>query len=442
MGKNPLSSNIFTDFFKLYICNKRIWIVALLGFSSGLPLFLTLSTLSWWLAKYGLKKSEIGLFAYVGTPYAFKFLWSPLVDRLSIPYLTAKFGRRRSWMILSQILLAIFITMMGFSQPDLNLTYMAICATLVAFWSATQDIVIDAYRIDVLKSSEIAAGASIEVNGYRIGMLVAGAGAMSLSDSYSWSIVYGIMATCMLVGIITALIAPNTDKLDDDHLSLQTTGYKEWLFKAVVEPLLDYIKKPGWWAALLFIVLYKISDNLIAGMANVFYNDIGFTGAEIGVATKLFGLPMTILGSFIVGLFAYRIGLLKALFISGIIHTLSNGMFLVLAEVGNSLPVLYTAVAVENISNGMMIGAFVGFLSSLCSVQFSATQYALLSSFMALTRVFFSGISGFVAEYAHQWTKFFTITLIAAIPSLLFLLFMMKKFPNMAMRNNNTSKIE
>jgi len=401
---------------------KNLIIMGFLGFSSGLPLLLTMSTLTWWLGKVGIDKKTIGLFALVGLPYSWKFLWAPFIDRIKLPLLSRYFGRRRSWLLVVQGLLMAAIIGMGTINPVENLYGLAVLSLIVAFWSATQDIIIDAYRIQLLKKEEFAAGAAMEVNFYRLGMMIAGAGALTLSDYMSWDMVYMIMALFMLVGMITTFFAPPTahDTTPTSH------NFLEWVTTTVVDPFRDFTQKSGWGYALLFVMLYKLGDVMMGPMATIFYQEIGFTGTEVGTVTKLFGIPMTILGSFLIGGFAYKWGLLRTLLVTGLLHACSNGMFLVLANVGHSIPVLYAAIALENISNGMAIAAFVAFLSTYCSPAFAATQYALLSSLVAQTRTISWAFSGWVADALSNWTAFFSLAIVLGFPSLLLLIYFIK----------------
>ncbi len=414
----------FYDTLTVY-CTRRLLTIGLLGFSSGLPLLLTLSTLTWWLAQKGIDKKTIGLFTLVGMPYAWKFVWAPIVDRTPIPFLTNLLGRRRSWLLFSQIMLAACIFMMGCSNPIHDLETLALWSILVAFWSATQDIVIDAYRIESLSAEEYGAGAAIEVNGYRLGMMVAGAGALALSDFYAWPVVYGLMAACMGVGILTVLLLCQ----EQEHVTVSRNfNFSDWITNSVVGPFKDFMSRPGWVYVLLFVMLYKIGDNLIGPMATVFYKELGFTGLEVGAASKFFGIWMVILGSAMFGSVVYRWGIMKSLFIAGLIHMVSNVMFFALAEVGHDVTLLYLTVAMENISNGMMIAAFVTYLSALCNISYTATQYALLSSFMAQTRAIGQALSGWLAD-SLSWPGFFGVTILSAVPALLLILFMMKRYP-------------
>ena len=409
------------DSFSIYF-KKRLLIILLFGFSSGLPLLLTMSTLSFWCAQAGIDKKTIGLFALVGLPYVWKFLWAPLLDRFHAPFLGKLLGRRRGWLVFVQIALALSIIMMGHSQPQENLFLTAIFALFVSFFSATQDILIDAYRIESLDSSEYAAGGGAEVFGYRLGMIVAGGFALSLSDSYAWSTVYLIMGLFMGVGLLTTLFCKepaSSKKVDLKKKSLKTV---------IVEPFLEFIKRPGWAWVLLFIILYRFGDNLIGQMATVFYQKMGFTGTEIGMVTKTFGIWMVVLGGLVGGAVAKRIGIMKTLMFGGILHVFSNGFFVLLALHGHSMPCLYGTIISENISGGIMTSAFVAYLSRLCNVNFTATQYALLSALMAVGRVFVQSTSGFLADQ-FDWVAFFLIASATALPGLILLGYLMKRFP-------------
>jgi PAT family beta-lactamase induction signal transducer AmpG len=418
-------SQYFTGF-KVYFTKQQL-IIGLLGFSSGLPLLLTLSTLSWWLAKEGIDKKTIGLFALAGLPYTWKFIWAPFVDRLSLPFLTKALGRRRSWMLFTQICLAACIFILGRSNPLLDIEVMAWWTLAVAFWSATQDIVVDAYRIESLEKSEYAAGGAMEQLGYRLGMMVAGAGALALSDTYSWETIYALMAACVGIGIITTLCAPEPQ---GEASTKQKTkaSMREWINDGIIGPFKDFMQKKGWAVLLIFIMIYRLGDNIIGQMSTVFYQELGFTGTEVGSASKFFGMWMTILGTLFIGSLSYRIDLMKALLVSGLFHALSNLMFLVLAKVGHSVPVLYLSVALENISGGMMAGAAVAYLSTLCSLHYTATQYALLSSFAAQGRVLFQSTSGYLASHLG-WEEFFTVATGLSFLPLFLLLYIQKIYP-------------
>jgi PAT family beta-lactamase induction signal transducer AmpG len=413
-----------TDAIKMYF-KPRLITIFLFGFSSGLPLLLTLSTLSWWLSSVGVDKKSIGLFALVGAPYTFKPLWAPILDRTTLP-LFGRLGRRRGWLLFIQLMLAGSIILMGHSDPANDLKMTAIFALMVSFWSASQDIVIDAYRIEALKKEEFTAGGGVEVFGYRMGMIIAGGVALGLSDLFSWEIVYLIMACFMSVGILTTLICK--EPVSSKRVDLSEKNGLNWVKHSIIDPFLDFIKRPGWLLILTFIVFYRFGDNIIGQMATVFYRELGFTGTEVGTATKTFGIWMVVLGGLVGGSIGFRIGIMKTMLLAGFLHIISNGFFILLAVKGHSIPVLYMTVISENISSGIMTSAFVAYLSRLCNVSFSGTQYALFSSLMAVTRVFVQTSSGWLADH-FGWVNFFIFASIAALPALFLLMYLMKKHP-------------
>ncbi|MBF0357803.1 MAG: AmpG family muropeptide MFS transporter [Magnetococcales bacterium] len=425
----------------------RLIAILFLGFSSGLPLALTFGTLTLWLAEAGISKTSIGLFALAGAPYTFKFLWSPLLDRLSIPWLTNYFGRRRSWMLLTQFALIISILGLGLSNPLTDPFKMALFALLTAFWSASQDIVIDAYRVEILDESQYGAGAAMVVLGYRLGMLLSGAGALYLATYLGWFLTYSIMAATILVGVVTVLLNPEPKRADSIEsreqeakiqLYLDSTpwlsGWRKkvvaWLYGAVVAPFAEFMTRKGWLLTLLFILLYKFGDALAGVMSNPFYVELGFSKIEIANVSKLFGLAALIVGSFIGGALVSRIGIMKALLWCGLLQMLSNLMFVWLAHTGYNMQVLTLTIAIENLSSGMGMAAFVSYLSLLCNVAYTATQYALLSSLMAFGRTLLSSSSGWFADQM-SWGPFFLLTTAAALPGLFLLLWMIHSFPQL-----------
>ncbi len=378
-----------------------------MGFSSGLPLLLTGSVLQAWMTDEGVDLGTIGLFALVGLPYTLKFLWAPLADRFCLPF----FGRRRGWLILIQLLLMLSIAGLGWTQPAQNPWIVALAAWLVTFFSASQDIVIDAYRREALSDKELGLGASLYVNGYRIGMLLASGGGLILADFMSFSMVYQLMAVAMSIGILTTVFAPEPDA----HTDTPTT-----LRDAVILPFIDYFQRKDALYILLFILLYKVGDTMASNMTIPFYLDIGFSKSEIGAVVKLFGFWATIAGSVIGGIMMLRIGIYRALWVFGILQAGSTAGFAVLAQVGYSLPMLAGVIAFENLSAGMGTTAFVAFMASLTNKKFTATQYALLSSLMGIPRVIIAAPTGYFAEW-FGWTLFFTACALIAIPGLLLL---------------------
>jgi PAT family beta-lactamase induction signal transducer AmpG len=394
----------------------RVLLVMALGFASGLPLLLTLSTLSIWLAEEGVSKTTIGLFALVGTPYTFKFLWAPLIDRVRLPGLTALLGRRRGWGVLIQFLLAGAIVALGATDPSADPWATAFCAVLVAFLSASQDIVLDALRIELLEERQQGAGAAIYVMGYRLGMLAAGAGALFLAEALPWFWVHVAMAALLAVGVVAVLCSPEPA----DVAAPKGRGFAAWLYEAVVAPFADFMRRRGWLAILAFVALYKFGDSLAGVMANPFYLEMGFSKAEIAGVSKIFGLWATLIGGALGGLIVARLGVLPSLFICGLLQMFSNLLFAAQALVGHDLAMLTLVIAVENVAGGMGTAAFVAYLSGLCNVAYTATQYALFSAFMSFARTVLSSPGGALAEQLG-WVWFFGLTTLAAIPGLLLL---------------------
>ena len=428
--------------------DRRVLSLLFFGFSSGLPLALTFGTLSLWLAEVGVSKTTIGLFALMGVPYTFKFLWAPVIDRTSVPYLGARLGRRRSWAIVTQLALMITITGLGATDPVAQPSLTALLALLVAFCSATQDIVIDAYRVEILEAEQYGAGAATIVLGYRLGMLVSGAGALYVATFVSWSATYGLMALLMCVGVVTVLINPepkvrrSQESVEQEkriarylekkpHLQGKGGRLLAWVYGAVISPFAEFMGRRGWVLVLLFILLYKFGDALAGVMGNPFYVELGFTKIQIANISKAFGLAATIFGGIVGGVLVSRIGIIKSLIVCGVLQMVSNLMFAVLAVTGNDLVMLAVTIAVENLSGGMGTAAFVAYLSSLCNIAYTATQYALLSSFMAFGRTLLSSSGGWLADHM-DWVSFFVLTTGAAVPGLLLLLWITKRFPRVS----------
>ena len=412
--------------------DRRVIAILFLGFSSGMPLLLTFSTLSIWLAEEGISKGSIGLFALLATPYSLKFLWAPFIDCLELPLLTKWLGRRRGWAILTQAALIVGIIGLGSNDPILDTWSMAAWAVFVAFASASQDVVIDAYRVEILEERQYGAGSAMIVAGYRIGMLASGAGALYLAEAVTWFWVYVAMAGLMGIGMVTILLNPEPDRGDQAGLSnagQQRGAPLKWLREAVVEPFAEFLARGGWRHAayiMAFVVLYKFGDSLAGIMANPFYIEIGFSKSEIASISKIFGLGATLAGGFLGGLLVVRRGIMESLLWCGLLQMFSNLMFAVQAMVGHDLSMLAVTIAVENVAGGMGTAAFVAYLSLLCNIAYTATQYALLSSLMAVARTFLSSPAGFLAE-GTSWTTFFVITTVAAVPGLVLLWWLIKE---------------
>ncbi|WP_298376864.1 AmpG family muropeptide MFS transporter [Azospirillum sp.] len=417
--------------------DRRVLVILFLGFSEGLPLALTGSTLSVWLREQGVSKTGIGLFALVTMPYALKFLWAPLIDRLRLPLLTRLFGRRRGWALVTQAGLMMALLGLASTNPATELWWTALFAVLVAFCSASQDIVVDAYRVEVLDENRQAAGAAVLVLGYRFGMLAAGAGALYIADFHGWRVAYEAMAALVLVGVVTILInqepkvAVSPESLQREqhvadwlaarpHLSGRMAALLSWLYGAVVAPFAQFMSRKGWVVMLAFIATYKLGEVLAGVMSSPFYVDLGFTKTEIANVTKLFGLWATIIGGLLGGLLVGRVGVLRGLMIGGILQMVSNISYVALAWAGHDLSALAVTVAVENVCGGVATAAFVAYLSGLCNVAYTATQYALLSSFYKLGGDLFGASSGWLAD-RMDWVSFFLLSMAGALPALILL---------------------
>jgi PAT family beta-lactamase induction signal transducer AmpG len=423
----------------------RILAILFLGFSSGLPRLLTLSTLAWWLSTQGVDLTTIGLLALVGLPYSVKFLWAPAADHVPIPLLSRWLGRRRAWALLTQAALIVSILGLGSTDPAHEVTLTAAWALAVAFCSASQDIVIDAYRVESLETWQQGAGAGAIQLGYRIGMWAAGAGALALSAYLDWASVYAVMAALVLVGVVTILVNPEPaighvpPPTELERRGLEFLRRRShWpqaaakaalrLYTAVVCPFLDFMRHRGWLAILLFVLLFKFGEALLGVMAFPFYYRTGFTEQEIALVSKTFGVGVTLVGGLIGGLLVGKMGIVKTLVIGGVLQMLSNLMFALQAIAGHDVPMLMVTITVENLSGGIASASFVAYLSSLCNVAYTATQYALLSALGTASLNVLAAAGGWVAEQM-DWVSFFIVTTFAAAPGLVVLLWMIRAFP-------------
>lgn len=407
---------------------RRVAVITVFGFASGLPLALVYATLSAWLSDAGVSKTAIGLFVWASAAYSVKFLWSPLVDRLPLPVLTGWLGQRRGWLLASQILVAGCMVGLGSSDPAQNLWLTAAWAMALAFASATLDIVSDAYRVESLDEDQLGAGAATFVFGYRIAMMVSGGGALIIAHWAGWFWAYGAMAALMAVGMVATLISPEPERAGIDLHGAEEKNILIWLREAVIAPFADFMGRPGWLLILLFVGLYKYGDALLGVMANPFYLETGFSMAEIGVISKSYGMVMTVLGGILGGVLVARLGILRALMICGILQAASNPVFALQAWVGYSVPMLTATISVENFTGGMATTAFVAYLSSLCNVAYTATQYALLSSFMGFARTIFASGGGWLADNV-DWVSYFLLTTVAAVPGLVLLAVLIRRYP-------------
>ena len=398
-----------------------------LGFAAGLPLLLVLGTLSFRLREAGIDRSTIGYLSWVGLAYAFKWVWAPLVDRLPIPYFTKRLGRRRSWLLLAQVMVILGLVGMAISDPRQTLGPVVWCALLVAVGSATQDIALDAFRIESAGPSHQAALAASYQTGYRLAMIWAGAGVLWVaawvqgdnSAGYvqeAWQTAYMVMAASMAVGLFTVLIS----KEPVPAALPPARNVREWLQGALVEPFADFIKRYHWQAVLILslIAVYRISDVVMGIMANPFYVDMGYTKAEVATVTKVYGVLMTLLGAFVGGVMALRWGVMRILMLGAILSALSNLLFAWLSGHGHDVQALILVVSADNLSSGIASAAFIAYLSSLTNIQYSATQYALLSSMMLLLPKFIAGFSGDFVN-AHGYADFFNATALLGMPVLI-----------------------
>jgi MFS transporter, PAT family, beta-lactamase induction signal transducer AmpG len=409
--------------------DRRVVAVLFLGFASGLPIMLVGSTLSAWLREAEVSRSTIGLFAYVFSPYTFKFAWAPLMDRLPLPWLTARLGRRRGWMLVAQAGLVASILALGQTDPRSDLMLTATMAFLVAFFSASQDTVIDAYRIEILPPEQMGTGAGVIMVGYRTGMWVATAGALLLADGAGWTFAYTAMAALVLVGTATVLL------IDEPAGSTVPpppgrVGLGGWLKTAVADPVVEFFGRRGVDVAvaiLAFISLFKACDVLLTLMANPFYVDLGFTKTQIALVSGTLGLFMTLLGALVGGVLVYRLGLLRALIVGALLQAGSNLMFAALASAGPDLPLFVLTIVVENVSGGLGTAVFVAYLSSLCNIHYTAFQYALLTSLMQLLgKYLIVPSSGFYAD-AVGWHLFFVSSTLLALPGLVLLWWLQRR---------------
>lgn len=492
--------------------HPRVVTMLFLGFSAGVPILLIFSSLGLWLREAGVSKSSVTFFSWAALGYSFKFVWAPLVDKLPIPFITKVLGRRRSWMLLSQIAIILAILWMAQTDPTnpSSLTMMALAAVLLGFSSATQDVVIDAYRIESADVNLQTLMSSTYIAGYRIGMLVAGAGALYLASYFgsdkgsynyqAWQYSYSIMASVMLVGVATTLII-NEPEARNDRVSYSANDYlrflllfiicvagfigvfyfssdlvksvktsltelfsnkhiagfiveflrlilaismaailatlqikagvvkKQMAIETYVNPVLDFFNRYGIKLAILILALigfYRVSDIVMGIVANLFYQDLGYSKVEIASVVKTFGLFMTIAGGFLGGLLSVRFGVMKILFIGAVLSAATNLLFMLLAQIGYNVPMLYVVISADNLSAGLASAAFVAFLSSLTNIKFTAMQYALFSSLMVFFPKMLGGYSGMMVE-GIGYSKFFLITAIIGLPVLLLIIIANKK---------------
>lgn len=410
--------------------DRRVLLVLLLGFASGLPLLLTFSTLSAWLATEGVRRAAIGAFALVGTPYAFKFVWSPLIDRLPPPL---PLGRRRGWGVTIQLALILAILALGSQDPKHHLVLMGALALVVAFLSASQDIVIDAWRVEILPLDLQGPGAGTIQTGYRLAMLVSGAGALVIAAKVSWFAAYATMAALLAVGVLVFLFGPEplvpSESHDVQRAVAKPSGWnaiRPWFATAVIGPFADFMRRPIWLVILIFIVGYKLGEAMAGVMATPLYISLGFSLTEIAAVSKLVGFFATVAGALIGGIVTVRFGIVRSLIICGVLQSAGNLFYVLQAVGGHRIGYLALCVSAENFTGAMAGAALVAYLSSLCSPGFTATQYALLSSLAAVGRTLVASSGGVLAERLG-WVVFFSLTTVVTIPALLLLVWISRR---------------
>jgi PAT family beta-lactamase induction signal transducer AmpG len=394
----------------------------LLGISSGFPLALLLGTMTFWLAKVGIDKKTIGFAIGLTTPYALKFLWAPLVDRLKLPILTGLFGQRRAWLFFVQALLFGSVWMLGASQPEMHLGIFAFWAITTAFLGATQDIIIDAYRIEILPEDELPHGTANNQFGYRLGAFFAGVGTIALASpeglNLGWAMAYGLTGLCIIPGIIAAFWAgPGSH---DRVIPKERQSVGQWLQDTLIGPFAEFLKRRGALLILLFVLVYKLGDAMGQSMLNPMIVELGFSDTEFIAINKLIGFWGLIVGIALAAPFMAWLGMGRALFVSGLLMMFSNLMFVILALHGHSNTWLIIAVATEQVTSGIGLTVFVTYLSGLSNLAYTATQFALLSSLASVGRTWLSVPAGYAAEQ-FGWPGFWIMTMVVALPGMILL---------------------
>jgi len=400
--------------------HPRVLQVLALGFASGLPLLLTYSTLQAWLYTVGVRRSTLGAIALVGTAYSFKFVWAPIIDRVPPPL---PLGRRRGWGLTIQILLIGAILALGSCDPKHNLPRMAVLAVVVAFLSASQDIVIDAWRVESLNSDQQAPGAAMIQSGYRVGMLAGGAGALFIAASAGWFATYATMAALVGVGMLVFLFGPEPKVPEEKSYVAQSVwqAILHALFKAVIEPFRDFMRRRLWLAILIAIFLYKMGEAMAGVMSTPLYLSLGFSLPEIATASKIFGVFSIVAGALLGGVVTTRFGIRRSLIMCGVLQSIGNLFFVLQAIGGHRIGYLALCVTAENLTGAMAGTALITWLSSLCSPAFTATQFALLSSLASLGRTVVASSGGLLSERIG-WIRFFLLTSIVALPAILLII--------------------
>jgi PAT family beta-lactamase induction signal transducer AmpG len=405
-----------------YYLQEKVVVIFFFGFSAGLPFLLVYSTLSAWLSDAGLEMRTISTFAWLGFAYSLKFAWAPFVDSLPVPVLTRLLGRRRSWLLLAQLAIGASLLTMAMLDPSQAVGVFALVALAVAFSSATQDIVIDAYRIECAEDQLQGVLAASYQYGYRLALLVAGAGALYIAQYGSWSIAYTIMAACMLVGVLTTLWSeePDVEVAPVERAGTAAKRFARWFKHAVADPFIDFFMRFGRFAfvVIAFILFFRLSDYVLGILANPFYLKIGFSKAEIASVAKIYGVIVSLVGAGAAGWAVVRHGVARCLIIATVLIASTNLFFAIMSIVGAELWMLTVTISADNFAMGFGGTVFIAYLSSLVSTSYTATQYALMSSLMSLLGKFTAGYSGNVQE-AIGWMGFFLYAAALGIPAIL-----------------------
>ena len=410
--------------------DPRFRTIFFFGIASGLPSSLVFATLSIWLREEGISRTSIGLIGAAATPYAINFLWAPLVDRLKLSWLQRRLGQRRSWILVCQTLLIPAIILMGLQDPAAATLVLGACALVVSTLSATQDVAIDAYRVEILEPHEYGAGAALAIYGWHTGAFITGAGALYVAAFGGWAAAYGAAAFVVALIAVATLLAREPER--PSAALAPADNVVAWLRSAAVAPLTDFFGRLGWLAALVLavIVFYKFGDAMLGRMAGVFYVDLGFTKIEIANYTKSVGLFATLLGVGVGGWMCIRIGIMRAMFLGAFLMMVTNLAFALLATSGKNFELLATVVFFDNLTGGMATTAFVAYLSSLCNVAFTATQYALLASLGNFARIQLGSVSGWAVDsLGGDWTLFFVGVAAMSIPAILMLWLLVRLMP-------------
>lgn len=444
---SPNAIHSWREALRIYF-KPRVFTMLFLGFSAGLPFLLVFSTLTAWLTQAGISRSVIGFFSWVGITYSIKILWAPVIDRLQLPVLGRLLGKRRSWMLLGQCGIMLGLYLMAGIQPETNITLFALMALLVAFSSATQDVALDAYRIEAIQAEYQGAMAAMYIGGYRLGLLVAGAGALYLSEFIDWSNTYFVMALLMSVGMITVMLVREPvadvnaatwereqrviDFLENSaHLPDGLRKPMAWFIGAVLCPLTDFFQRKGSLAIviLLLISVFRMSDIVMGGMANPFYLDMGYSVIEIANIAKFLGTIVSITGAALGGILVVRYGIMRPMLFGAVMVASTNLLFALMATMEPGLVFLSVVIAADSLSGGLATSAFIAYLSSLTNKAYTATQYALFSSIMTLLPKIFSGFSGVIVD-AQGYFFFFVYAAVTGVPAILLVLYIMRNQKN------------